>query len=171
MTVERWLPGVLPYGKQITVRELLDHTSGIVDKSTFDTDALLFMRRVHDPVLRSQLLRFWQRLATYPAANVPAGVALRFIATLPLLWKPGTQFHYSNIGYELAGLIAARAGGAPLGTLLEQRISRPLRLTSAAYVPGGEVSTATRWTTPPDPTGPWARPPTITGQTRVPAAR
>ena len=39
-TVERWLPGVLPYGKRITVRELLDHTSGIVDQQTFDTDAL-----------------------------------------------------------------------------------------------------------------------------------
>ena len=66
-------------------------------------------------------------------------MALRFIATLPLLWKPGTEFHYSNIGYEIAGVIAATAGGAPLGTLLEQRITRPLRLTSAAYVPGGEV--------------------------------
>ena len=138
-SVERWLPGVLPYGNRITVRELLDHTSGIVDQSTFDTDALRFIQRVHDPVLRPELLSFWQRLATDPTAEVPPSVALRFIATIPLLWKPGTEFHYSNIGYEIAGLIAARAGGAPLGTLLDQRISRPLRLASAAYVPGGEV--------------------------------
>jgi D-alanyl-D-alanine carboxypeptidase len=138
-SVERWLPGVLPYGNRITVRELLDHTSGIVDQSTFDTDALRFIQRVHDPVLRSELLSFWQRLATDPIAKVPPNLALRFIATIPLLWKPGTEFHYSNIGYEIAGLIAARAGGTPLGTLLDQRISRPLRLASAAYVPGGEV--------------------------------
>ena len=138
-TVEHWLPGVLPYGNQITVRELLDHTSGVVDQTTFDNDALRFIERVRDPVLRSQLLRFWQRFPTDPTAKVPAGVALRFIGTIPLLWKPGTGFHYSNIGYEIAGLIAARAGGAPLGTLLAQRISRPLGLTSAAYVPGGEV--------------------------------
>lgn len=139
-TVERWLPGMLPYGKRITVRELLDHTSGIVDQQTFDKDALLFIQRVHDPVLRTQLLRFWGQLATDPTAKLPADVAVRFIATLPLLWKPGSQFHYSNIGYELAGLIAAKAGGAPLGQLLEQRISRPLGLTSAAYVPGSEIN-------------------------------
>jgi D-alanyl-D-alanine carboxypeptidase len=138
-TVERWLPGVLPYGRRITVRELLAHTSGIVDQSTFDTQSLAFIQRVHDPGLRSELLRFWQRLTTDPAAKLSPSVALRFIATLPLLWKPGTAFHYSNIGYEIAGLIAARAGGAPLGAVLEQRLSRPLRLTSAAYVPGGEV--------------------------------
>lgn len=138
-TVERWLPGVLPYGKRITVRELLDHTSGMVDQSTFDTEVLAFIQRVHDQVLRSQLLHFWRRLATDPTAKVPARVALRFTSTLPLLWEPGTEFRYSNIGYEIAGLIAARAGGVPLGALLEQRISRSLRLTSAAYVPGGEA--------------------------------
>jgi D-alanyl-D-alanine carboxypeptidase len=139
-TVERCLPGVLPYGKRITVRELLDHTSGIVDQQTFDNDALLFMQRVHDPALRTEILQFWQRLATDPTAKLPTALALRFTATLPLLWKPGSQFHYSNIGYEIAGLVAAKAGGAPLGRLLEQRISRPLGLTSAAYVPGGEVN-------------------------------
>jgi len=138
-TVERWLPNVLPYGKRITARELLDHTSGMVDQTTFDAEVLVFIRRVHDPALRSQLLRFWRRLATDPTAKVPAGVALRFTSTLPLLWEPGTEFHYSNIGYEIAGLIAARAGRAPLGALLSQMISRPLRLTSATYVPGGEV--------------------------------
>jgi D-alanyl-D-alanine carboxypeptidase len=28
-TVERWLPGQVPYGRQITVRQLLNHTSGV----------------------------------------------------------------------------------------------------------------------------------------------
>jgi D-alanyl-D-alanine carboxypeptidase len=141
-TVERWLPGQLPYGKRITVRELLDHTSGVVDQSSFDAHAALFIQRVHDPRLRSRLLHFWRRLATDPRTTIPTGVALRFMATLPLLWKPATEYHYSNIGYEIAGLIAAKAGGAPLGTLLDRRISQPLGLTSAAYVPGGEVGEA-----------------------------
>jgi D-alanyl-D-alanine carboxypeptidase len=30
-TVERWLPGILPYGDQVTVRQLLSHTSGVPD--------------------------------------------------------------------------------------------------------------------------------------------
>ena len=57
-TVERWLPGMLPYGKRITVRELLNHTSGIVDQQTFDNDALRFIQQVHDPALRTQLVQF-----------------------------------------------------------------------------------------------------------------
>jgi D-alanyl-D-alanine carboxypeptidase len=138
-TVERWLPGVLPYGNTITVRELLNHTSGIVDQQTFDADALRFIERVRDPALRAALLRFWRQLAADPTSKLPATTATRFIATLPLMWKPGSEFHYSNIGYEIAGLIAASAGGAPLGRLIEQQIIRPFGLTSAAYVPGREV--------------------------------
>ena len=70
-SVERWLPGVLSYGKRITVRELLDHTSGIVDQQTFDKDALRFIERVHDPALRIELLRFWRRLGTDPTSKLP----------------------------------------------------------------------------------------------------
>ena len=33
-TVEHWLPGLLPAGRRITVRELLDHTSGLVNDAT-----------------------------------------------------------------------------------------------------------------------------------------
>jgi D-alanyl-D-alanine carboxypeptidase len=130
---------MLSYGKRITVRELLDHTSGVVDQQSLDKDAVRLIQQVHDPGLRTQLALFWRRLATDPTAKLPAAIGVRFIAALPLLWKPGSQYHYSNIGYEIAGLIAAKAGGAPLGRLLERQISQPLGATSAAYVPGGEI--------------------------------
>ena len=32
-TVERWLPGLLPYGDRITVAQLLVHTSGLIDNN------------------------------------------------------------------------------------------------------------------------------------------
>ena len=32
-TVERWLPGLLPYGNRITIAQLLTHTSGLIDNN------------------------------------------------------------------------------------------------------------------------------------------
>ena len=137
-TVARWLPGALLYGGRITVRELLGHTSGMVDQDTFD-DPLPFVRKINDPALRNEMLRVLQRINRDPTYHPRLGLAAKFIRTLPLLWPPGSGFHYSNIGYEVAGMVAARVGGASLGTLLRQRISKPLGLTSAVYAPGGET--------------------------------
>ena len=67
-------------------------------------------------------------------------VWIRFAAWIPLLAKPDTQYHYSNIGYEILGLIAARTAGEPLGSLYRDRIAKPLGLTSAAYDPQGDIA-------------------------------
>ena len=40
----------------------------------------------------------------------------------PLLFTPGSGFHYSNIGYDILGLVASRAGGKPLADLYRERI-------------------------------------------------
>ena len=81
-----------------------------------------------------------RRWAADPELRFPARLWVEFAAALPLLSPPGTRYHYSNIGYEVAGLIAAKVGGMPLAKLFDLRIVRPLGLTSAAYDPQGEIS-------------------------------
>ena len=63
------------------------------------------------------------------------GEAIGLAAWQPLPFKPGTQYHYSSIGYELLGLIAARLGAQPLPDLYRQRIFKPLGLRQTASTP------------------------------------
>ena len=139
-TVARWLPGLLPYGGRITVRELLNHTSGLIDSNTIVRDPTRYLRQVRDPSLHAELLRVVQRLLADPAFQFPPLLWVKFGAALPLLSPPGRSFHYSNIGYKVAGMIAERVSGKPLETLYQQRIIEPLELASAAFDPQGEIS-------------------------------
>jgi CubicO group peptidase (beta-lactamase class C family) len=50
---------------------------------------------------------------------------IRIAAWQPLVAKPGTTYHHSNIGWNIAGLIAAKVGGKPLPTLYRERICSP----------------------------------------------
>jgi D-alanyl-D-alanine carboxypeptidase len=142
-TVARWLPGMLPYGNRITVRQLLTMSSGLIDNNDF-TNASESMRRtylarVKDAKLRAQLVATAARVAEDPATVVPENLWIRWAAWQPLLFTPGAGFHYSNIGYDILGLIAARAGGAPLDTLYRERIFEPLGLRATAYDPQGPI--------------------------------
>jgi D-alanyl-D-alanine carboxypeptidase len=56
-----------------------------------------------------------------------------------LLTQPGTNFHYSNIGYKVLGRIAERVSGTSLDELYRHVIIEPLDLQSAAYDPSGEI--------------------------------
>lgn len=110
-TVERWLPGLVPGGNRITVRELLSHTGGLYDY--FDDP------RPFAPYLAGDFGFIWtpQRLVEIAVSHPP-------------LFAPGSAFSYSNTGYLLLGLIAERAGGAPIASQLHQRILSPLGLGS-----------------------------------------
>ena len=73
------------------------------------------------------------------------GLALWFIrlaAWQPLLAPPGTTYHHSNIGWNIAGLVAAEASGKPLPRLYRERIFEPLRLRHTAYDPQGPIAGA-----------------------------
>jgi len=138
-TVARWLPGLLPSGDRITVRELLNHTSGLIDSNAIIRDPIRYLSQVRDTALHAELARFTQRLLVDPTFQFPALLWVKFAAALPLLSRPGTSFHYSNIGYKVAGMIAERVSGKPLESLYQQRIIEPLGLASAAFDPQGEI--------------------------------
>lgn len=117
-TVEAWLPGAVPDGRRITVRELLDHTSGLYDFQ--DT-----LRMPPAPEFLAYRWRTWTpaeqvaQAVTHPATSEP----------------PGSAFAYSNTGYLLLGQIIEKATGRPYGTEIDRRIIRPLGL-SGTSVPG-----------------------------------
>lgn len=111
-TVEDWLPGVLPYGDRITVRQLLNHTSGVPDN----------VAPVLAGLYRGDRFRAWEPREL---------VAL--VADRPQEFPAGSRWSYSNTGYVLAGMIVERATGHDLATELERRIFRPLRLRDTSF--------------------------------------
>lgn len=111
-TVERWLPGMLSYGDQVTVRQLLNHTSGVPDY-------------VFSPLVE---LYSGNRLRSWAPQELVALVADR-----PPDFPAGTAWSYSNTGYVLAGLIVERVTGNQLGRELERRIFRPLGLRDTSF--------------------------------------
>jgi D-alanyl-D-alanine carboxypeptidase len=143
-TVDGWLQGLLPYGNRITIRQLLTMSSGLIDNNDFNNASQnvkrTYLARVKDATLRAQLLATADLVNKNPAAVVPEMLWIKWAAWQPLLFTPGGGFHYSNIGYDILGLIAARAGGEPLAALYRERIFQPLGLHATAYDPQGAIS-------------------------------
>jgi D-alanyl-D-alanine carboxypeptidase len=108
-SVEQWLPGLVPNGHAITLRQLLNHTSGIYNY----TD---------DPELLRAFAR--NRLEVWTPAALVA-LATRH----PPLFTPGARWSYSNTGYILLGLVIERATGTTVAEQLRRRIFEPLALT------------------------------------------
>ena len=139
-TVARWLPGLLPYGNRITIRQLLTMTSGLVDNNDLLRSPAPALARVKDAGLRARLRGLADRIDHDPDLVASPIWWVRFAAWQPLLFAPGTDEHYSNIGYDVLGLIAARAAGESLGSLYRNRILTALGLTSTAYDPQGPIA-------------------------------
>jgi D-alanyl-D-alanine carboxypeptidase len=108
-TVERWLPGTVPGGDGMTLRQLLNHTSGIYDY----TAAMGLSPQNWLP----QRYRSWK-----PAELVALATAK------PPLFPPGTDWSYSNTNYVLLGMVVKNATGRQYPAEIERRIIRPLGL-------------------------------------------
>ncbi|MFI9749918.1 serine hydrolase domain-containing protein [Streptomyces collinus] len=121
-TVEKWLPGVVRGnghdGRRITIRQLLNHTSGIFDyledtgfQQKYMT-AAGFMKHRFDEAAPEDLL-------AVAMANEP-------------YFRPGTSFAYSNTNYLLAAQVIEKATGNDYGDEIDRRIIAPLHLTSTS---------------------------------------
>jgi D-alanyl-D-alanine carboxypeptidase len=111
--VERWLPGLVPNGKRITVRELLNHTSGIFDYASDKG----FLARV-----------IWKRRETWSPRQL-----VRIATAHPPTFAPGKGWSYSNTGYVLLGMIAEAASRNSISTELDRRIFGPLHLEHTSF--------------------------------------
>jgi D-alanyl-D-alanine carboxypeptidase len=121
-SVEHWLPRLVPGGEQITVRQLLSHTSGLPD---YLTDSLIARAR-QNPDHHWTPQELVAEALQYPR---------RFAPGAPGRWA------YSNTNYILLGLIIERVTGHSLEQELQQRVIAPLGLhdtilTSSSADPG-----------------------------------
>lgn len=110
-TVDTWLPGVVPDGDHITVRELLNHTSGLPD----------VVPTLPMPPSREFFTNRWR---TWTSAEL----VRRAVANPPTFEPPGSEFAYSNTGYLVLGRIIEKLTGRSYGEEIERRIIRPLHL-------------------------------------------
>jgi len=130
-TLAERYPGVFPYGGRITLRQLLNHTSGIRRNNLDEFPPLAnVIPLIRDPAARAQAAELARRWSRGESVIVPSHVYIAAAATQPLLFPPGSQFRYSNINYDLLGEIIERQTGHTLAQEMDQRIFRPLRLTN-----------------------------------------
>jgi len=108
--VSQYLPGTPETWSTMTVRNLLNHTSGISEFAM-------------DPA-RASALSFYR----YTNAQ-----QLKDTERSGLLFKPGDRFQYSNSGYAMAGLIVEKASGQPYNAFIRSRILTPLGMTKTTF--------------------------------------
>ncbi len=107
--VSRYVPD-LTRGNEVTIRQLLSHTSGYQDYWPQDY-VPPFMTQ---PVTASKILDLWARK--------------------PLDFDPGTQWQYSNTNFVITGLIIEKVGGMPLLKFLSKNIFEPLGMRSVINI-------------------------------------
>jgi CubicO group peptidase (beta-lactamase class C family) len=113
-------PDFPEYGKSITIRNLLNHTSGLVD--------------------------YEDLMPPVPAATPPdKAPQIKDVGVLELLkqqrttkFPPGTKWDYSNSGYVLLAMIVEKASGRPFGSFLHDRIFAPLNMDHTVAYEKGE---------------------------------
>ena len=102
--ISKWVAGV-PNGDQITIRQLLNMTSGLRTGFLADPDK-----------------QQWLVTGCTEADVLAAG------ASQPPLAPPGTEWSYSNYGYDLLGRVVEVTTGQDISTAIQQRIAGPLGL-------------------------------------------
>src|SRR5262249_11947498 len=103
--VQKYLPKLPVQYSEITIRQLLTHTSGLNrDLRTGNTDDFT-------------LEEFWKRLALAPVS-----------------FKPGDRWEYSNTGYILLGMIIESVTKKPYGEFLNESIFTPVGMKETEYL-------------------------------------
>ncbi|MFH8383000.1 serine hydrolase domain-containing protein [Kitasatospora sp. NPDC018058] len=128
--IEHYLPGTVPNGDHITVRQLLNHTSGLHNY-------------LDDPHVRStteagnrEFLATGRWIAYTPEQLLAIGTAM------PPYFAPGQDWHYSNTNYVVIGMLIEQVTGRSWREEVTDRIIRPLGLRhtslpdSSTAIPG-----------------------------------
>lgn len=108
----KFFPDFPLYGKDITVRNLLNHTSGLIDYEDFVPDTQQYQ------VLDADCLRLMFKAES-------------------LYFVPGSQYRYSNTGYALLALIVEKSSGKRFADFVKERIFIPAGMESTVAFENG----------------------------------
>lgn len=110
--IRKYIPEVPDYGTPVTIRQMLQHTSGLRDWGSVEDVA------------------GWPRgTRAYTHAHVLDIVGRQS----RLNFGPGTQWSYSNTGYNLAAILVARVSGESFADFTRRRIFEPLGMTRTSW--------------------------------------
>jgi CubicO group peptidase (beta-lactamase class C family) len=115
-----FFPEFPAYGRPITVRNLLNHTSGLPD---------------YEEILMKQY-------SDEPTEKIPqildAGVLKLLEQQSTGMFSAGTKWEYSNSGYAVLAMIVEKVSGKPFGQFLHDRIFAPLKMTNTLAYENGK---------------------------------
>jgi CubicO group peptidase (beta-lactamase class C family) len=134
----KFFPEFPVYGRRITIRNLLNHTSGLED---------------YEPLYEHEM-------GDTPADRIPQ---IKDTHVLELLarrsdtkFPPGSRWEYSNSGYAVLAMVVERVSGQRFGDFLRDRIFRPLRMhNTVAYEKGRNNVHRRAYGYRKDDAGPW----------------
>jgi CubicO group peptidase (beta-lactamase class C family) len=109
--LSKYVPQFPLQGKKVTIRELLNHTSGI-----------------HSYTSAPEWQKTWNDVLSPDAI-------IKFVAADTFDFAPGTAFRYNNTGYVLLGMVIEKASGQKYAKYLDAQIFRPLGLRQTSYCP------------------------------------
>lgn len=128
------LPGVVRATPPVTVRQLLNHTSGIFDESN-DGDPVVDIAKLTDPTLKAQALDLEKRFTAGEHVIASDRLLVALSELHDRYFAPGAGYHYSNTNYQLLAMILTRVTGASLADLLRTEIVQPLGLARTTIAP------------------------------------
>ncbi|WP_054941455.1 serine hydrolase domain-containing protein [Paenibacillus ihuae] len=105
------------FSPEITVHQLLTHSSGIGDY--FDEETM------------DDFAELWKAVPMYTLRRLED--FLPMFQNLPMKFNPGDRFHYNNAGYIMLGLLVEAASGMAFADYVEQHIFLPCGMQHSGY--------------------------------------
>ena len=112
-TIGARLPTMPPAWSAVTIRQLLNHTSGVPDYS--------------------KSAGFVDELGTDPGGFITPGQIIDWVRADPLVFPPGSRYEYSNTDNIIVGLIAEAVTGRAFPDLLAEVVFEPARLSETTF--------------------------------------
>lgn len=103
--------------RKITVRQLLNHTSGIPD--------------YFDESIMTEYAKLWEDFPNYKIRQ--SKDLLPLFIEKPMMYPPGEKFQYNNSGYVMLGLIIEYVTGQPFDRYLTEQVFQPCKMLDTGY--------------------------------------